>query len=176
MFLGGITIRGFMKTIRFETFETNSSSCHSLILVNKSDFEKFQKNEMVLHLGGFGVSDEYLEKRGWESSGGQDGKLLSWKEARDEYVKYVEKEIYEYGYESRLQDLKFINSSIKKPSDLTVDDFKKFVLKGSCLICGDFKTFENWKEGYSDWEYPNPSTWSENADGLIELSTNWRDG
>ena len=129
MFLGGITIRGFMKTIRFKTFETNSSSCHSLILVNKSDFEKFQKDEMVLHLGGFGVSDEYLEKRGWESSGGQDGKLLSWKEARDEYVKYVEKEIYEYENDSRLRDLRFINSSIKKPSDLTVDDFKKTRLR-----------------------------------------------
>ena len=33
-----------MKTIRFGTFETNSSSAHSLILVSKSDFEKFQKN------------------------------------------------------------------------------------------------------------------------------------
>jgi hypothetical protein len=50
-----------MKTIRFGTFETNSSSAHSLILVSKSDFEKFQKNEMVLQMGGFGVSDEYLE-------------------------------------------------------------------------------------------------------------------
>lgn len=165
-----------MKTIRFGTFETNSSSCHSLIIVSKSDFEKFQKNEMVLQMGGFGVSDEYLEKRGWESSGGQDGKLLTWKEARDEYVKYVEKELHDYKCDSRLRDLKLINPSIKKPSDLTVDDFKKSVLKDNCLILGDFKTFEKWEDGYSDWVCPDPSTWSENADGLIELSTNWRDG
>lgn len=165
-----------MKIIRFGTFETNSSSCHSLIIANKSDFEKFQKNEMVLHMGGFGVSDEYLEKRGWEPTGGQDGKLLTWQEARDEYVKYVEKELYEHNYDSRLRDLKLINSSIKKPSDLTVEDFKKSVLKGSSLILGDFKSFEEWERGYSDWDSPNPSTWLEKADGLVEMSTNWRDG
>lgn len=62
-----------MKTIRYGTFETNSSSCHSLILVGKDDFEKFKNHEMVLHMGGFGISNELLTKRGWQPEGGQDG-------------------------------------------------------------------------------------------------------
>lgn len=32
------------KTIRLNTFETNSSSCHSLCIMNKKDFEKWHND------------------------------------------------------------------------------------------------------------------------------------
>ena len=34
------------QNIRFNTFETNSSSMHSLILMSKEDFEKFKNKEL----------------------------------------------------------------------------------------------------------------------------------
>ena len=33
------------KIIRFNTFETNSSSTHSLIIISEEEFEKFKKGE-----------------------------------------------------------------------------------------------------------------------------------
>ena len=36
------------KQIRFGVFETNSSSTHSLTIVNKDDYEKFENGEMLL--------------------------------------------------------------------------------------------------------------------------------
>ena len=35
------------KQIRFGMFETNSSSVHSLTIVNKEEFEKFKRGELV---------------------------------------------------------------------------------------------------------------------------------
>lgn len=37
-----------MKTIRYDCFETNSSSMHSFVYLNKDDFEKFNKGEGVI--------------------------------------------------------------------------------------------------------------------------------
>lgn len=165
-----------MKTIRYGTFETNSSSCHSLILVKKDDFEKFKNHEMVLHMGGFGISNELLTKRGWQPEGGQDGMLLTWQNARDEYVKWI-KEEGSFG-ENRIRDLRYIDKNFRKADDLTVEAFKEAILTGKkkSFIFGDFKSYEQWEEGYSDWDNPMPSTWSVNSDGLVEMETNWRDG
>lgn len=165
-----------MTTIRFGTFETNSSSAHSLILAKKDDFDAFKTGNMVLHMGGFGVSEEYLEERGWGTEGGQDGKLLTWQEARDEYVKWLKSWRH---LDSDLDDLKRVYG-IKKPDDLTTELFKKIIeTERSWIIFGDFKTFDDWEKGYSDYGEDDPqakSTWSINADGLVEMETNWRDG
>ena len=40
-----------MKTIRNNVFETNSSSTHSITLVDLEDFEKFEECEMLLNEG-----------------------------------------------------------------------------------------------------------------------------
>lgn len=40
------------QTIRNNTFETNSSSTHSLILVNVEEFEKFKQKELYFHIDG----------------------------------------------------------------------------------------------------------------------------
>lgn len=165
-----------MKTIRFETFETNSSSCHSLIVASKSDFEKFRNGEMVLHLGCIGVPRKYLSQRGWENTGGQDGTLLTWAEATDLYIQWLK----EYSYtDSPLKDLQLMDGSIKTPDDFTESLFKKIMKSPtSCQqhIWGTFLDFDAWEEGYSDWGVGGESTWSENENGLIEMETNWRDG
>ena len=37
-----------MKTVRFGTFETNSSSCHAITAMRKSDWEKFKNGETFI--------------------------------------------------------------------------------------------------------------------------------
>lgn len=37
-----------MKQIRYNVFETNSSSTHSLILMNETDYDKWVKGELIL--------------------------------------------------------------------------------------------------------------------------------
>lgn len=39
-----------MRTIRSSVFETNSSSTHSLVILSKEDYDKWQNNEVVLNL------------------------------------------------------------------------------------------------------------------------------
>lgn len=39
-----------MRTIRNNVFETNSSSTHSLAILSKEDYEKWQNNEKILNL------------------------------------------------------------------------------------------------------------------------------
>jgi len=46
------------QTIRIGTFETNSSSTHSLILVNVDEFEKFKNKELYFYIWG----DKFLKK------------------------------------------------------------------------------------------------------------------
>ena len=38
-----------MKTIRIGTFETNSSSTHSITMCMKDDYKKFKNGEMYLY-------------------------------------------------------------------------------------------------------------------------------
>ena len=39
-----------MKLIRINTFETNSSSTHALVIISKEDYKAWQNNEKVLNL------------------------------------------------------------------------------------------------------------------------------
>lgn len=39
-----------MRKIRYNTFETNSSSTHSLVILSKEDYEAWQRNEKTLDL------------------------------------------------------------------------------------------------------------------------------
>ena len=49
-----------MKTIRYNVFETNSSSTHSLTIVDEDEFEKFKKCEYLLDYHTFvSAEDEY---------------------------------------------------------------------------------------------------------------------
>ena len=38
-----------MKTVRFGTFETNSSSCHSLTVMRKQDWEDFKNYKKFIN-------------------------------------------------------------------------------------------------------------------------------
>lgn len=49
-----------MKTIRMNTFETNSSSTHSLTIVSEEEFEKFENCDLLLNYSMFvSTEDEY---------------------------------------------------------------------------------------------------------------------
>ena len=67
-----------MKQVRLKTFETNSSSSHSLIIVSKEDLERWKKDELSLY----------------------DGKLMKKKEII-EHVKQLRRWYYETYAESR---------------------------------------------------------------------------
>lgn len=47
------------QTIRVKTFETNSSSTHSLILVNSDEFEKFKNKELYFYI----FADKFITKK-----------------------------------------------------------------------------------------------------------------
>ena len=36
-----------MRQVRIGTFETNSSSTHTLVIVSKEEYEKFKKGELL---------------------------------------------------------------------------------------------------------------------------------
>lgn len=59
-----------MKTIRYGTFETNSSSTHSLIICTDEEYQKWVNGEMVLDRYADAIvpmpSDQELEEDDWE--------------------------------------------------------------------------------------------------------------
>lgn len=59
-----------MKTIRYGTFETNSSSTHSLIICTDEEYKKWMDDEMVLDRYADAIvsmpSEEQLEEDDWE--------------------------------------------------------------------------------------------------------------
>ena len=46
-----------MKTIRYGTFETNSSSSHALVILSKEDYKAWQNNKKTLNLHSGQVQD-----------------------------------------------------------------------------------------------------------------------
>lgn len=50
-----------MKTIRIGTFETNSSSTHTLVMLSKAEYEKFKAGEIFYNYDGKFVSKEQIE-------------------------------------------------------------------------------------------------------------------
>lgn len=73
-----------MKTIRRSTFETNSSSCHSVTLFkNRKDWDDFVSHKVYINRGMYDI-DEHTERFNIIDS-----------ENRDEYIKDLD-EIYQY--------------------------------------------------------------------------------
>lgn len=62
------------QVIRSNTFETNSSSTHSLILVDKETFNKFKNKELYFYIG----TDSFIEK----------GDIVKLSEFEDDYPDY----------------------------------------------------------------------------------------
>lgn len=51
-----------MKTLRIGTFETNSSSCHVIQIMNTKDWEDFKAGNLLIKKEPFGEIDEHMEK------------------------------------------------------------------------------------------------------------------
>ena len=168
-----------MKTIRHNTFETNSSSAHALIYTPISCFSDFQKGKMVLHMGGFGVPKSYLKGRGWQDDGlgGSDGKVLSWCDARDLYVESLKNEDRHFR-QKYINFLKWhVRNEIRKPDDITTDDFKKAVdwgddKNGSTILFGTWLNYKQWSKNRPD-EYGNPANSSISIKGDIAQLDFW---
>lgn len=150
-----------MKSIRLGTFETNSSSAHSLIYTPKSRFEDFMNDKLVLQLGGWGVPRSYLIGRGWGDEDGCDGKLLTWSQAKDIYVEWLKGEP---GYNRRnyVNLLRWhVRKEIRKPDDITTEDFKKAVewgndrKFGNGIVFGTWWNYKQWSDSHTD-EYGDP--------------------
>lgn len=48
-----------MRQIRQGVFETNSSSCHAIVVMSKENFEKFKNDEVAIDREYFDYSDDY---------------------------------------------------------------------------------------------------------------------
>lgn len=51
-----------IETIRYDTFETNSSSCHCITFVDFNKFDKFKNGELYLMLSPYGLSEKSINK------------------------------------------------------------------------------------------------------------------
>ena len=76
------------KQIRFGVFETNSSSCHTLCICTKEEFEKWQNGELLFDY----YKDKLVEKpQDWdEDPRGELRTYAEWYE--DEYLETYEEE------------------------------------------------------------------------------------
>lgn len=104
-----------MKYIRRGTFETNSSSCHSITLASKKDYDMWADEEAFLFYGKFVPFNEaYVQIKNWV------------KEKLDYYAQkggYWKEEIVTYkGYLSILDNLDAKTFNVA---------FKKFLIDGS---------------------------------------------
>lgn len=100
-----------MKTIRIGTFETNSSSTHSITMCMESDYEKWKKGEMYWNKWDDAlVPKEEVEKEIAElrkefitDNPGFDENSEEWQEKFEEYINsdktyYTYEEFYSYEY------------------------------------------------------------------------------
>lgn len=100
-----------MKTIRIGTFETNSSSTHSITMCMESDYEKWEKGEMYWNRWNDKlVPKEEVEKEIAElrkefitDNPGFDENSEEWQEKFEEYINsdkiyYTYEEFYSYEY------------------------------------------------------------------------------
>lgn len=163
-----------LETIRHGTFETNSSSCHSVTYTSKENFEAFKKGDLVFQIGSFGVTEDYLIGRGYAHSTkgdeGQDGKILRFNYARDLYVNYMKEKNSRTWRQDTVNLFRWwINKGIRKLDDITVEDFKKAVNSDiSFPFMYGYMTYEKWEVGCEG----EKSYWEE-KDGKIEMHTNW---
>lgn len=100
-----------MRTIRIGTFETNSSSTHSITMCMESDYEKWKKGEMYWNRWNDElVPKEEVEKEMAElrkefitDNPGFDENSEEWQEKFEEYINsdkiyYTYEEFYSYEY------------------------------------------------------------------------------
>ena len=83
-----------MKLIRLNTFETNSSSCHSVTVFKTSDYIKF-KNGETFYIGDYEYQDDHNTY--YNELKSED--FLTIEDIRDRVIEYL-------SYESNLQSLK----------------------------------------------------------------------
>ena len=76
------------KQIRFGVFETNSSSCHTLCICTKEEFEKWQNGELLFDY----YKDKLVEKpQDWDED--PRGELRTYDEwYEDDYLETYEEE------------------------------------------------------------------------------------
>ena len=86
-----------MKTIRIGTFETNSSSTHSITMCMESDFLKWQNGEMYWNRWNEElVPKEIVEKKFLKENTGVSKEDLDFKDKFEEYLNDDDKTYYTY--------------------------------------------------------------------------------
>ena len=139
-----------MISVRFGTWETNSSSAHALIYTTKDLWTDFINDKLVLQLGPWGVPKSFRHDN-------HDGVLLTWEEARNVYVEWLNTDKH-FGSEY-VDYLKYnIREDIKSPNDITIEDFKQavefFPNSYSHLVFGTWFNYHQWSKARHD-EYGN---------------------
>ena len=82
-----------MKLIRRNTFETNSSSTHALVIISKDDYKAWQENKKVLNLYSGKVED--LSEQDKEIIRNEDGSIDYKGEHFDSEYDFMESDYYE---------------------------------------------------------------------------------
>lgn len=103
-----------MKSVRYGTFETNSSSCHCVTVISKQELENFARNRWYDCI--------YLPDTG-DYCTGSEYRIMSKDDARLQYNKdhsYVDKEGKVAFYEKVYQD----TDGVHKNDDDWQDDFE----------------------------------------------------
>ena len=86
-----------MKTIRKNTFETNSSSTHSITMCMESDYEKWKNGEMYWHRWNDElVSKEEVEEEFLKENTGVSKEDPDFKDKLEEYLNDDDKTYYTY--------------------------------------------------------------------------------
>ena len=95
------------QTIRIETFETNSSSTHTLVIVDKDTFEKFKSEELF-----FNIYSDTFESKEYIIEHNSDFKSM-----------FPDYEIYnEEGLEKAFKDFKYQYMSGDYPTHVRISD------------------------------------------------------
>lgn len=93
-----------MKTIRLGTFETNSSSTHSMVICTEEEYEKWANGELYASrwYGGFKTKEEVMEdfKKDHSEYFDSEGNFIS----TDEYEN-LEELMDDYSYDTKWYDL-----------------------------------------------------------------------
>ena len=86
-----------MKTVRRGTFETNSSSTHSITMCMESDYEKWKNGEMYWHRWNDElVSKETVEEEFLKENTGVSKEDPDFKDKFEEYLNNDDKTYYTY--------------------------------------------------------------------------------
>ena len=129
-----------MKCIRRGTFETNSSSCHSLTLASKKDYDMWTKGDVFLFYSEFvPINEAYV-------------RIKTWIKEKLDY--YTQKEDY---WKEEIATYKEYLSVLDNLDAKTFNDiFKKFITDGSIelnSLKGLFQSIKDDCETFSHQSY-----------------------